>query len=196
MKSILIGGGYNEDIDKYLLSLVDKPNILFIAHGNKYEEAAYKNFRSIYFKKYNANTRLLRRKNLSNMDYVNELINDCNIIYIDGGNTKELLDLWESTSFDKVIKNSNKILVGKSAGAIALCYMGVSDYQDNVLNEIKGLNLINIIISPHYELEERQKYLTELSKKYNKKCYGIESDSALIIDDDKYIKIGKIKEIN
>lgn len=196
MNIILIGGGSNKEIDKYLLSLVDKPNILFIAHGNKYEEAAYKNFRSVYYKEYGANTRLLRRKNLNNMDYVNDLINDCNIIYIDGGNTKELLDLWKSTSFDKVIKNSNKILVGKSAGAIALCYMGVSDYKESALSDIKGLNLIDIIISPHYELEDRQKYLTELSKKYNNKCYGIESDSGLIIEDNKFIKIGKIKEIN
>ena len=196
MHIILIGGGYNEDIDKYLLSLVDKPNILFIAHGNKYEEASYKNFRSIYFKKYNADTRLLRRKNLNNMDYVNELINDCNIIYIDGGNTKDLLDLWKSTGFDRVIKNTNKILVGKSAGAIALCYMGVSDYQEGILSEIKGLNLLDIIISPHYEQEDRQIYLDELSNKYKNKCYGIESDSALIYEDGKYIKIGNIKEIN
>ena len=105
MNIILIGGGNNEEVDNYILSLVDKPNILFIAHGNTYEEAAYKNFRSIYFKKYNANTRLLRRKNLSNIDYVNALINECNIIYIDGGNTKGLLDLWKSTGFDKVIKS-------------------------------------------------------------------------------------------
>lgn len=196
MDIVLIGGGNSKEIDEYILSLVDKPNILFIAHGNKYEEAAYKNFRSVYYKEYNASTRLLRRKNLNNMDYVNELINDCNIIYIDGGNTKDLLDLWRSTSFDKIIKNTNKILVGKSAGAIALCYMGVSDYIENELNEIKGLNLLDIIISPHYELEDRQKYLEGLSKKYNNKCFGIESNSALIYKDNKYIKVGNIKEIN
>ena len=196
MNIILIGGGNNEEVDNYILSLVDKPNILFIAHGNTYEEAAYKNFRSIYFKKYNANTRLLRRKNLSNIDYVNALINECNIIYIDGGNTKGLLDLWKSTGFDKVIKSSNKILVGKSAGAIALSYMGVSDYKEGELSSIKGLGLVDIIISPHYEEEKRKELLEELSTKYKKKCFGIESNSALIVEDNKYIKINKIKEIN
>ena len=67
---------------------------------------------------YSCPTKLLDRKTLNDLETVEQLLAWSDIIYIGGGNTKEMLDLWKKTGFDKQLTSikDEKVLSGISAG--------------------------------------------------------------------------------
>ena len=123
MKTIVaIGGGEvgsiyknskyeTELIDREIVSLSNKdnPNVLVIPHAAppEMEYRSYQNIRNNY-QKLNCTIKYLRRKKLNDIEYVNNLIDWSDIIYVPGGNTIDMLDIWYKTGFDKILKKGGK----------------------------------------------------------------------------------------
>lgn len=121
-------------------------------------------------------------------------VKDFDVIYVCGGNTFYLLKKVRETCFDKVIVEfikANKLYLGVSAGSILVCpkidVASPFDENDVNLTNLTGINLTEIIVSPHYCKEEKP-IIDEFKKKSQYKIVPITDDQALLVIDRK-IKI-------
>jgi len=85
------------------------------------------------------------------------------IMYVGGGNTKNLLILWKEWGLDRILKKAwdeGVILAGISAGSICWFEEGVTDSFGDELEPIKALGFLKGSNCPHYdaELERRPAY--------------------------------------
>jgi len=202
MKLMLIGGGEigkgttsyeTEKIDKEIVRMTNKdnPNFLFIGLASFYSDSYYDIIKRIY-KDLGCTTSYLKKKNIiNNPDIVKDKLMNADIIYIGGGDTIKLLDDIKEYHLDKLLIkeiNNNKVVAGISAGAILLSKSGYSDAlilrkESENYSFIKGLNIVDINISPHYNDELKKKELFEDLKNTNIEIYGLENNTALKIND-------------
>lgn len=194
-------GGKNKDsnlniIEKksFLLSNKAKPKILYIPQAATNIDKSINKFLELV-KDINLDITCL---NDSNLDSFEKLVNDADIIYVGGGVSDNLVKFFIDKGFDDILKkylNSNKIYVGSSAGAMLISKIAMGDkdmYLDNFHNYnykmVKCLGILNISICPHYQNEDLIIYNDEV-KKFHLDSFGIEEDTALVIDNDKFYVI-------
>ncbi|MBE6150356.1 MAG: hypothetical protein E7162_00865 [Firmicutes bacterium] len=212
MKLMLIGGGDNgygtttyetKEIDEEIVKMTNKnnPTFLFIGLASSFSDSYYDIMKKIY-QNLGCKTTYLKKKNIiNNPDIVKNKINEADIIYMSGGDTKKLVDIIKEYNIDKLIVdalNRGCVISGISAGAIAIANSGLSDYQilNNISNKyafISGLNLININICPHANKKERIKDLKELLKDNDNDILCLDNGTALKIDNNNIEIIYSIK---
>lgn len=178
-KIVAIGGGENGrvksdgtklpyetgSIDLEIIKLTEKenPNFLFIGHAqtkSEYEESYFQTMKNIYEKMYNCSSRIITKQDLiTNKNLVSEYIEWADIVYIGGGDTKSMIELWLQTGFDKLLKKAwedGKVMCGVSAGANCWFKSCSSDSLKMQLNNetapfiiVDCLNFINAFFVPH-----------------------------------------------
>ena len=204
-KIIAIGGGDLRErttlaIDEYIAKLAkerageNRANALFIPTASHDYMPYYNTFHKVYTGVFNIKTdvALTVYKELD-MEKMRAKFEKADVIYVGGGDTVFMIEHWKKSGLLPLIEDAYErgvIIAGLSAGAI--CWF--SDiYTDSVAVHgddekyamFKGLNWINGIISPHYgsRMLDFDKIVC-----YNYDCaYGIEDDSALVIDDGKVV---------
>lgn len=204
----LIGGKLNKEIlsnkiEKHLLELTNKtkPKILYFPFAAKNYQKSNDRFK-LLMNDINADIYYM---DLDSLNHFDELLNEADILYIGGGISDDLIDLFKEKELDKILfkyLNSNKIFAGSSAGAMLYCKacMGDKDmYNDNFHNYnykmVMGLGILNLSICPHYQNEDLIIYNDEI-KKYNYDSFGIEEDCALIIKDNHFYIIKEEKKMS
>lgn len=202
-KMVLIGGGdigrgntayETKEIDEEIVKMtnIDKPNFLFIGLASSFSDSYYDTIKKIY-KNLGCETVYLKKKNIiNNPDIVKDKISNADIIYIGGGDSIKLINEIKEYKLDILLKEAYKkgtILVGISAGAILLSKEGFSDSlmlrnDSNKHSFVEGINLNNLIISPHYNssIEKTNELKEQIA---SRKVYGLENCTALKIEDDK-----------
>ena len=202
-KMVLIGGGdigrgntayETKEIDEEIVNMtnIDKPIFLFIGLASSFSDSYYDIIKKIY-KNLGCETVYLKKKNIiNNPDIVKDKISNADIIYIGGGDSIKLINEIKEYKLDILLKEAYKkgtILVGISAGAILLSKEGFSDSlilrnESNKHSFIEGINLNNLIISPHYNssIEKTNELKEQIA---TRKVYGLENCTALKIEDDK-----------
>ena len=205
-KIIAIGGGELRErttlkIDEYIAGLAkarageNRPNALFIPTASHDYMPYYNTFHKVYTGVFNIKTDVaLTVFKEPDMEKMKTKFEKADVIYVGGGDTVFMMESWKKSGLLELIKDAyarGVIITGLSAGAI--CWF--SDiYTDSELvngageerySLFKGLNWIEGIISPHYgsRMLDFDKIVC-----YNYDCaYGIEDDSALVIDDGKVV---------
>jgi dipeptidase E len=107
-----------------------------------------------------------------------------------GGNTFLILDRVRKTGFDKFIKrivNKGKFYFGSSAGSIIVFktieiagFGSEGDENPIKLKNLKGLNLFDTAIFPHYHKELRKEVL-EFKKKVKYKVQELRNGEAILV---------------
>lgn len=200
MKLMLIGGGEigrgntsytTENIDKEIVKMAekDKPNLLFIGLASSYSDSYYDYIKKIYTS-LGCTTAYLKKKNIiNNRQIVEDKINSADIIYIGGGDSIKLINEVKEYEIDELLKKAverNCVMAGISAGAILLSKKGYSDSyilrgEKSTYEFIEGLSFTDLVISPHYNIEEKKNSLKK--QKEEKLIYGLEDNTALKIVD-------------
>ncbi len=204
-KIIAIGGGEIGDldtllIDKEIVRLAGKrkPRVLFIPTASNDAEAYCDTFQKIYGKKLRCQVDfllLIKEKEKLNKKIILNKILSADIIYVGGGNTLKMLNLWKKIGVDKILKKAYKsgiILAGLSAGAICWFRYGVSDSVVNtkdskLFGKIKALDLLrsekSIIFSPHNirEKEVREKSIKKIILNTPGICLAVDDNAALFV---------------
>jgi dipeptidase E len=126
-------------------------------------------------------------------------LDNANVLLITGGNTFELLRNLKRSGLDEAIKNfrnkSENIIAGFSAGAIVLspridvsgrpAGIDTTDAVDENLvgiTDLRGLNIVDFEIFPHY-YEEKDKVILENYRKVSPyEVKTLSDDDLLIID--------------
>ena len=162
------GGGFSMEpdnplLDQYILQQANKPQpkICFIptASGDAegYIEKFYDFFRQqpcipSHLSLFKPPTRDLER-----------FVLEQDIIYVGGGNTKNLLVLWKEWGLDGILKKAWQqgiVLAGLSAGSICWYEEGVTDSYGDKLEPLQALGFLKGSHCPHYdgEAERRPAY--------------------------------------
>jgi len=187
------GGGFGREINElkienYIIeqSDIDSPSICFIptATGDEkdYIENFYKAFDSLGCK-------------TSHIDFfkrtikLEEHINEQDIIYVGGGNTKSMLAVWREWKLDEILHKAyinGTIMSGVSAGAICWFEKGITDSWKDYQAIIPCLGFVRGICCPHYDEEpERIPFVSQIiNDDLISECIAVEGFCALHIVND------------
>ena len=132
----------------------------------------------------------------------NELINlleNKDIICVQGGNTFYLLKAVRKSGFDKVINKlilQGKIYIGISAGSYIACPTIVQStwkHQDRNhigLTDFTALNLVPFILVAHFK-ERYRKIIEDATKTTKYPVVALSDTQAILVEDHKYKLVGK-----
>ena len=113
------------------------------------------------------------------------------LIYLTGGLTTVLLERLRSKSVDHLLHKYNRVIVGRSAGALALCKQGILTSKNKQTHKIiTGLRLVEFTVKVHYKPSEDTE-LKRLSKQ-EEKIYAIPERSALVYDNGALSPMGNV----
>lgn len=179
------GGGFsmtpeNPLLDNYILAQANskKPKICFLGTASG-DAASYSDRFMHHFSKKNCipNRLSLFKGAFKSLE---ETILNQDIIYVGGGNTRNMLALWREWYLDEILfKAYNKgiILSGLSAGAICWFEEGLTDSVPFQLNKLECLGFLKGSCCPHFDGE------TERQESYKSKILSSEMKAGFAIDD-------------
>jgi dipeptidase E len=111
---------------------------------------------------------------------INGKVECSDLIYLTGGLTTVLLERLKNKSVDPLLRKYDKVIVGRSAGALALCKKCViTDRCKPAVKMVTGLGLVDFGVKVHYK-PSKDAELKRLSKE--EKIYAIPERSALVYD--------------
>jgi peptidase E len=145
-----------------------------------------------------------------NPDGVKECIELCDIIFVVGGHTDYLMHVFQKSGFNKLLPEllETKVYVGSSAGSMVPCKrMSTQAYQmvygeEGDYGVTRYCELVNFAIVPHLNStllpQNRKDMLLDVSKDFSGVVYGIDDNTAIVVDGDKTYFIGgePIKIVN
>ena len=195
MKQIIAigGGGFGREIkdlkiEKYIIEQCSKqnPSVCFIPTATGDDANYIQNF----YKVFNA-----LDCNTSHIDFfkrtisLEEHINQQDIIFVGGGNTKSMLAVWKEWGLDSILHKAYQngtIMSGVSAGAICWFKNGITDSWKEHQAVLPCLGFVEGNCCPHYDEEpERIPFVKQiLENNMLDECLAIEGLCALHIIDD------------
>ncbi len=197
---IAIGGGELKSkttlkIDEYIADIVKKRaapgrgTALFVGTASHDSLPYFNSFRKIYTSVFDikAEVALLTKKDVP-IEHNAEKLKKTDLIYVGGGDTLYMLDVWRKTGFDKLILEAYRNgvpVAGLSAGAICWfekMYTDSSARADGSYAVEDGLGLIPGIMTPHYNLRPE---FDAVAAEYPVK-YAAQDNEALLFFDEKF----------
>lgn len=172
----------NPLLDRYIYGLSDKeePKICFIPTASGDSEEYIQRFYQHFVPKPSHLSHLsLFEPPTSDLE---TLIFSQDIIYVGGGNTKNLIALWKEWQLDSILRKAwhqGIILCGVSAGSICWFEEGVTDSIPGNRTVLKCLGLISGSNCPHYNWQAyRNGYHRLLSEESISQGYAAEDGVA------------------
>ncbi len=202
-----IGGGEIGDfetinIDKQIVECakVERAKALFIPTASNDAGGYVDTFRRVYGEHLGCeiDTLLLVNNSLLLND-IREKILNADIIYVGGGNTRKMLEIWRRYKVDECLKEAYEkgvILSGLSAGSIcwfknghsdSLSFDGDGEWKYIVID---ALGFIDVIHCPHFNEDIREENFKEKLMEYDGVGIAIENNCAIEFKDG-YYKIHK-----
>lgn len=130
-------------------------------------------------------------------------LNNKDIIFVSGGNTFCLLYWVKKSGFGNIVKKLIKkgvLYVGVSAGSIIMCptietaFWEPPDINRVGLTDFSGLNLVNFLITPHFEEKYRQMF-KDNAKNSKYPVIALTNQQAILVTENGYKIIGEGKKI-
>jgi dipeptidase E len=90
------------------------------------------------------------------VDDLESFLAEQDVVYVGGGNTRNMLLLWEAWGVDRALRfayERGTLLAGVSAGALCWFQEGITDSYPGRLVPLRCLGLIDGSFSPHYDVE-------------------------------------------
>jgi peptidase E len=122
---------------------------------------------------------------------VTEKVEGSDLIYLPGGLASVLVERLKNRSVDRLLRKYDGVVVGRSAGALALgkkCVVTKNRRKPTSMI-ISGIGLLDFSVKAHYK-PSKDGELKRLSKE--EKIYAIPERSALVYDNDALSFIGNV----
>ncbi|MDZ8264093.1 peptidase E [Nostoc sp. ChiQUE01b] len=158
------GGGFSMEpenllLDQYILELVkkEKPRVCFVPTAGGDRDSYIVRFYAA-FMKFSCTPCHLSLFNPPTTD-LRSFVLEQDIIYVGGGNTKNLIVLWQAYELDQIIKQAwekGTLVCGVSAGSLCWFEEGVSDYLPGQMSSLKCFGFLKGSHSPHYNDPHRR----------------------------------------
>jgi peptidase E len=192
------GGGFSvtghlTDVDRYVLKLSGKesPKVCFIptASGDA-EGYVWKFYEAFQAAGYEAtHLPLFSRDEEKQMA---ERISSCDVIYVGGGNTANMLSIWNLHGVAPLLKDAYQrgtVMSGVSAGGMCWFEFGLTDSFGPSMKFFEGcLGWVKGAFCPHFDSEEfrRQTYQQELVQ-HRISGWGVDDDIGLHFVDEQFV---------
>jgi dipeptidase E len=201
MQIVAMGGGgfsmepENPLLDLYVLSLARRqpPKVCFVPTASGDAQSYLQRFYSA-FAKFECSPIHLSLFEPSVID-LRSFVMEQDVIYVGGGNTRNLLALWREWGLDRIFYEAGQagtVLSGISAGSICWFEEGVTDsFSKTDLRPINCLGFLSGSNCPHYDGEPlRRPTYQELIKEGRLKTgYGVDDSAALHFVNEKLVKV-------
>ena len=186
-KIIAIGGvgvtpESDESLDHFILNQLKKTknNIGFLGTASKDDNEKVEKF----YKKFdNSNSELSHFKLTSSVNGFSDWLLSKDLVYVGGGNTSFMLEIWRKNNFEQVFKIAYEkgiILSGVSAGAVCWFDWILSDSMGQGFKPLKGISILEGSCTPHSSNIERINEF-EINIKNNKLPKGIAIDDGVAV---------------
>lgn len=196
---VSIGGGELRNkttapIDGYIASLAKsritdghRGYALFFPTASHDSNPYFNSFRKTYTSLFDMKSDVaILTKGLMTLEHVAEKINKADVIYVGGGDTLYLMQVWRETGVDKLVWDAYQrgaVLAGLSAGAI--CWFE-DIYTDSLVEgeyaPYRGLGKIKGAATPHYN--SRPEFDMIARAQGYPLAYAIEDDAAVLFEDE------------
>lgn len=200
---VVIGGGELKDletlgIDREVVKLTHKanPKALFIPTASNDAPGYCDSFNKVYGDLLGCETSdlLLETQSYAHEELVDK-IRSADLIYVGGGNTRKMLEIWKSTGVDTLLKeaySAGTILAGLSAGSICWFEYGHSDseafeeYGEWRYIKLEAMGILQGIHCPHYNEDNRVEDFTGMVKGGGLSGIAVDNHCAIIYKDNEY----------
>ena len=125
---------------------------------------------------------------------IDKRLAESDIAYLTGGLPSVLIERLKKLGTDKLLKEYEGVIVGRSAGALALCKKCVTTCRSNsAVRIVNGVGLVDIVLKTHYtpEKDDALKHFSKMEK-----IFAVPQGSALIYDNRKLSAIGNVYLFN
>jgi dipeptidase E len=193
------GGGFSMEMNNPLLDLYvletakkKKPKICFVGTASGDAQGYIDRFYEA-FNRYDcvpSHLSLFRGQ----FTDLSELILTQDIIYVGGGNTKNMLAIWKEWALDKILYEAYQkgvIMAGISAGAICWFDKTLTDSIPGQLTALNGLSWIKGFCIPHFDGEAKRRPSTIQAIHENqigKNGFGIDDGAAVHFINENYFQ--------
>lgn len=191
------GGGFSMEtenllLDQFFFSLAkkSKPNVCFLGTASGDAQGYIERFYDFMqdHEVTPSHLSLFKAPAGSLRDYV--LSKD--VLYVGGGNTRNLITLWREWGLDKIILEAYQqgvVIGGLSAGGLCWFEEGVTDSIPGKLSKLSCLNILSGSFCPHYDGEsERRPFYHEQIKNGLKAGYACDDSAAIYFENEKFIE--------
>ena len=150
----------NPLLDFYIYNLADKkePKVCFLPTASGDSEEYIDRFYQQFVPKPALLTHLSLFK--PHTGDLRSFLLEQDIIYVGGGNTKNLIALWKEWQLDVILReawNAGIILSGLSAGSLCWFEQGLTDSIPGKYTVLQGLGLLSGSNCPHYDGETQRR---------------------------------------
>lgn len=155
------GGGFSMEpdnplLDLYILAQTKKqnPKVCFVPTASGDSE----NYISRFYKSFESHNCVPSHLSLFSPPSRNleDFVMDKDVIYVGGGNTKNLIALWKDWGLDVILKKAWQdgiVMAGISAGSICWFEAGVTDSFGEGFEPLESLGFLKGSNCPHYDGE-------------------------------------------
>jgi len=142
-----------------------------------------------YFRSLGASTVNTVDFSSTNVD-IKKKMAESDLVYLTGGVPSMLVERLRELGVDGLLRSFEGVIVGRSAGALALCRRCVITYRSNLsVKVIDGLGLVDLTLKTHYRLGKDTE-LRELSK--TQEIFAVPRGSALIYENENLLFINNV----
>jgi len=132
-----------------------------------------------YFARLGANTINFVDYSDSNQIIARKMV-DSKLVYLTGGLATILVERLKKMGIDSLLNDYNGVIIGRSAGALALCRRCIITCRSSSKTKIiSGLDLADLTLKVHYK-PEKDSVLEKLSRQ--EKIYALPMDSAIVYE--------------
>lgn len=193
------GGGFSMEpdnplLDDYILAQCPKPSpaICFIGTASGDAEGYIDRFYQAFRPKDCRPSHLSLFK--GHTDRLEQFVQQQDIFYVGGGNTRNLLVLWKEWGLDAMLRHvyeKGALLAGISAGSICWFEQGLTDSVPLQLNRLDGLGFLKGSNTPHFdgEAERQASYRSKIKSGEMLSGIACEDSVALHFVDEKLHKV-------
>ena len=135
-----------------------------------------------------------------NKKTLKEKFADCDVIFVNGGNTFYLLDIIRKSGFGKILPellDQKKIYISASAGSYITCptieAAGWKHADRNIvgIKDLTALNLVPFIITAHFNREKNHDTISGRAKTTKLPVVALLDTQAIAVEGDKYKIVGE-----
>lgn len=121
-----------------------------------------------------------------------EMIAEADAIVIGGGNTLNMLSIWQAQGIDRMLVEAMRrgtIIAGGSAGSISWFDTGISDSRPSGLSIVEGLGILPYSNCPHYGDEaKRSLYHQMLEQGEMEAGYAMDDKAGILFHDGEVVE--------
>jgi dipeptidase E len=165
------------------------PRVLVFSWARASFDKAYPKAKIVfdYFRSLGASTVNVVDYSLTNSEIKAKLA-EADLVYITGGVPSVLLERLKKLRVDVLLKDFDGVVIGRSAGALALCRKCVITYRSSgEVKVIDGLGLVDLTFKAHYKVANDEPLL-KLSQSQD--IYAVPKGSAVVCENGKLSFLG------